>query len=217
MASFIKGDAVENATSYELLEKTAEGVYNSLAEKNVIDFEVSALALAEGDHILVVKAKADGYQDSDYSNEQIYTVAADAYVSYKGAEAFKNTGIRVIADAASALGWKQTTSGSTSAATDLLEVNSNNKIWISHFAVVNDQLGSGGFYDADQKLVAPLYWDTFGHEVDSSKKFVTPEKPVSIADIEAEWNCVIKYVRFIAWSSSEGGLENTEARIITPA
>lgn len=28
---------------------------------------------AAGDHTLVVKAKADGYEDSDYSNEVVYT------------------------------------------------------------------------------------------------------------------------------------------------
>lgn len=74
MATFIKGDAVTNATSYELLEKTAEGEYSSLEEKNEINFEVSAMELAPGDHTLVVKAKADNYEDSDYSNELVYTV-----------------------------------------------------------------------------------------------------------------------------------------------
>lgn len=74
MATFIKGNAVANATSYELLEKTAEGEYNSLEEKGEINFEVSAMGLMEGDHTLVVKAKADGYEDSDYSNELVYTV-----------------------------------------------------------------------------------------------------------------------------------------------
>lgn len=72
MKSYIKGDAVENATSYELLEKH-DGNYNLLATANEINFEVSVLGLAEGNHILVVKAKADGYEDSDYSNEVVYT------------------------------------------------------------------------------------------------------------------------------------------------
>ena len=76
MATFITGDAVANVTGYELLEKTAEGVYNSLEEKNEINFEVSAMDLAPGDHTLVVKAKADGYETSDPSNEVVYTVEA---------------------------------------------------------------------------------------------------------------------------------------------
>ena len=75
MAIYVKGDAVENATSYELLEKTAEGVYSSLTEANEINFAMAALNLAPGDHIMVVKAKAADYEDSDYSNEVVYTVA----------------------------------------------------------------------------------------------------------------------------------------------
>ena len=73
MATFVKGNAVANATSYELLEKSGTA-YNSLATGEEINFEVSALGLAAGDHVLVVKAKADGYTDSPYSNEVTYTV-----------------------------------------------------------------------------------------------------------------------------------------------
>lgn len=76
MSTYVKGNAVVNATSYELLEKTAEGVYNLLEEKSEINFEVSALGLAPGNHTLVVKAKADGYETSDPSNEVVYTVEA---------------------------------------------------------------------------------------------------------------------------------------------
>lgn len=75
MATFVKGNAVTNAKSYELLEKV-NGDYNSLAEANEINFEVSALDLAAGDHTFVVKAKADGYEDSDFSNEVVYNVPA---------------------------------------------------------------------------------------------------------------------------------------------
>lgn len=85
--TYVKGNTVPNATSYELLEKTAEGVYNSLEEKNEINFEVSALGLPEGDHILVVKAKADGYETSDPSNEVIFTVEGLPVVNlYNAAE-----------------------------------------------------------------------------------------------------------------------------------
>lgn len=72
MATFVKGNPVANATSYELLEKTAGGAYESLATGSDINFEVSALGLANGSHTLVVKAKANGYEDSDYSNEIVY-------------------------------------------------------------------------------------------------------------------------------------------------
>ena len=77
MATYVKGDAVANATSYELLEKSGT-TYNSLATGEEINFEVSALGLAAGDHVLVVKAKADGYTDSPYSNEVTYNVPAAA-------------------------------------------------------------------------------------------------------------------------------------------
>lgn len=53
--------------------ETAEDTYVSLATGSEINFDVSALGLAAGDHTLVVKAKADGYEDSDYSNEVVYT------------------------------------------------------------------------------------------------------------------------------------------------
>lgn len=73
MATYVKGNPVENATSYELLEKVGSA-YNSLKTGSEINFDVSALGLSAGDHTLVVKAKADGYEDSDYSNEVTYTV-----------------------------------------------------------------------------------------------------------------------------------------------
>lgn len=72
--TYIKGNAVENATSYELCEKSAEGTYTTLTTASEINFELDALAFEAGDHTLVVKAKADGYEDSDYSNEVVYTV-----------------------------------------------------------------------------------------------------------------------------------------------
>lgn len=50
-----------------------ETTYEVRATKNEINFEVSALGLSAGNHTLVVKAKADGYEDSDYSNELVYT------------------------------------------------------------------------------------------------------------------------------------------------
>lgn len=73
MATYVKGDAVPNATSYELAEKSSVGEYTKLAENSEINFNVSALGLSVGDHALVVKAKATGYEDSDYSNEVKYT------------------------------------------------------------------------------------------------------------------------------------------------
>lgn len=75
MATYVKGDAVANATSYELLEKNGE-TYDSLATAANINFEVSAMNFGEGEHILAVKAHADGYESSDPSNEVVYIVDA---------------------------------------------------------------------------------------------------------------------------------------------
>lgn len=88
MATYVRGNAVENATSYELLEKVGSS-YNSLAVGDEINFEVSALGLAVGDHTLVVKAKADGYIDSDYSNEVIFAGAGEVW--YTSAALLPNT------------------------------------------------------------------------------------------------------------------------------
>ena len=73
MATYVKGNPVANATSYELLEKVGD-TYNSLKTGSEINFNLDELSLAGGQHTLVVKAKADGYEDSDYSNEVIYAV-----------------------------------------------------------------------------------------------------------------------------------------------
>lgn len=77
MATYVKGSAVTNATSYELLEKETGGTYKSLETKNEINFEVSSMGLLEGKHTLVVQAHADGYESSDYSNEVEYSVVID--------------------------------------------------------------------------------------------------------------------------------------------
>ena len=73
MASYIKGNPVANATSYELFEKTGN-TYTSLKTASEINFNLDELSLSGGSHTLVVKAKADGYEDSDYSNEVVYKV-----------------------------------------------------------------------------------------------------------------------------------------------
>ena len=73
MATYIKGDPIANATSYELFKKTTDtsgsSTYTSLATASEINFKVEVLGLNQGDHTFVVKVKADGYEDSDYSNE----------------------------------------------------------------------------------------------------------------------------------------------------
>lgn len=86
MPTYIKGEPVANATLYELYKKSS-GNYDKLAENTEINFEVSTLGLSAGNHTLVVKAKASGYEDSDYSNEVVY-VSNDI----RGSLTFTNTG-----------------------------------------------------------------------------------------------------------------------------
>ena len=78
MPTYVRGNAVANATSYELLEKTADGTLVSKAEAGEINFEVSALGLTPGNHTFVVKAKADGWVDSEPSNPVTFNVAAES-------------------------------------------------------------------------------------------------------------------------------------------
>ncbi len=70
------GATATNSARVSNMSVREEGVelgYSLLATASEINFEVSALGLEAGDHTLVVKAKADGYEDSDYSNEVVYT------------------------------------------------------------------------------------------------------------------------------------------------
>lgn len=69
MATYIKGDPIANATSYEIFEKKND-TYTSLDTAAEINFKVESLGLVNsGDHVFAVKAKAEGFEDSDYSNE----------------------------------------------------------------------------------------------------------------------------------------------------
>ncbi|MBQ2894118.1 MAG: hypothetical protein IJE92_01210 [Clostridia bacterium] len=80
MATYVKGDAIANATSYELAEKNSDGTYTPLATNtDEINFQLDELGLEAGTHTLVVRAVGDGvtYENSDYSNEVAYTVAEE--------------------------------------------------------------------------------------------------------------------------------------------
>ena len=139
------------------------------------------------------------------------------YVSYLGTEYFTDVGQRVQWNE-SGQKWTDTHSGTTSAGTDLISVSSEDSIWISKIAVVNGSLASGGFYDMNKQLVAPLFWGTFGIDqaANASAKFVTPEAPATIASVEEAYNCSIAYVKFTAWAASDAdntGIETTEARV----
>lgn len=72
----IQGSAIPGATSYALYEKK-NNLYNMLAVSDAIDFNLGKLNLSGGTHSLVIRARAEDYEVSDYSNEVSYSVAAD--------------------------------------------------------------------------------------------------------------------------------------------
>lgn len=95
-ANIITGDAVPNATDYALYEKSGTA-YTLKATANEISFDLTTLGLSAGSHIFAVKATADGYTDSDYSNEVTYVqeqltkpVLVDLSTSTECAFSFRN-------------------------------------------------------------------------------------------------------------------------------
>lgn len=94
--AIIKGNAVKNATAYELVEK-ADGEYISKGTNTECRFDTDELDLADGDHTFVVKAKAEGFNDSPYSNEVVVSVAAKAqyYIRFSesAADSFNSLGM----------------------------------------------------------------------------------------------------------------------------
>lgn len=68
--AIIKGNKVWKAKEYELFEK-ADGEYIPKATNTECRFDTDELDLAEGEHTFVVKAKAEGFKDSPFSNEVV--------------------------------------------------------------------------------------------------------------------------------------------------
>jgi hypothetical protein len=85
----IKGSAIPGATSYALYEKK-NNFYNMLAVSDAINFSLGKLNLSGGTHKLVIKARAEDYEVSDYSNEVSYSVAADyePYLTFSSPSSF---------------------------------------------------------------------------------------------------------------------------------
>lgn len=141
--------------------------------------------------------------------------------SYKGAEDFKNTGLRI--ELKNDV-WTESISGSSSVHTDYIPVASNQKVWLEHVWRYWSSLKIScvGLYDSDKKLVSALTYDDFKIELEGvgggTAAFDTPyiENAVLIRDIEQRDNVSISYVRFVAWEASTGGKTNTTAKIITP-
>ena len=137
------------------------------------------------------------------------------YDSYIGTKDFKN----VMRIEYSNSAWIESTPG-TAQTTDLIEVTSTDKVWIQYVFFKSAQFSAGGFYDESGNLVTGLVAPQFGVAIDTNAgggaaAFATPSQDtrVSVADIEAQTGKTIKYVKFTAWPTSAGGLNNTEARV----
>lgn len=57
----------------------SDKIYILKAINSEINFDTDTLNLTPGAHIFVIKAKADGYKDSDFSNEVTVKVGGAAY------------------------------------------------------------------------------------------------------------------------------------------
>lgn len=152
MSTYVKGDAVTNATSYELLEKTAEGAYTSLAEASEINFELDALSLEAGDHTLVVKAKADGYEDSDASNEVVYTVGEGGVVDITSEFSWSDNGVIKYASGEVTTGSGVMKYSDFVDISDAVSLNMSFMTWTSSAGKVTSY--GMAFYDSEQTYIS---------------------------------------------------------------
>lgn len=80
----------------------AEKTYTLKATNTECRFDTADLDLADGDHTFVVKAKAEGFNDSPYSNEVVVSVAATAqyYIRFSesAADSFNSLGMTATMD-----------------------------------------------------------------------------------------------------------------------
>ena len=103
-----------------------------------------------------------------------------------------------------------TTSGSSSAySTDYIEVTPEQGVWLQYIFTMSDAHRCVGLFDSNKTFIKSITMSDFG--LAQGDKFKTPAAPVKISDLEGTEN--VAYVRFVAWTTSDGGRANTEARI----
>ncbi len=185
MATFVKGNAVPNASGYELLEKVGEA-YNALATASDINFEVSAMEFEPGDHLLAVKAKGDGvnYSDSDPSETVTYTVEDEDWVDITDQFDFTESGM------ISANDGKFTTYSGWVANEEYVDLSAYSEIEIKMSKTSSTATGTGlAFYDADKNFVSGI------PHTDGVASYGTMIKNITLAA-----NMV--YIRTTYWSTS---------------
>lgn len=192
MATYVKGDEVTKTTdgtavtknvSYELFEKVGEA-YNSLSTAANINFEVSAMEFEPGDHTLVVKAKADGYEDSDYSNEVVYTAVEEGWVDITDQFVFTEGAMINANDG------KYSTYSGWVATQDYIDLSAYSEIEIKMSKTSSTGTGSGNaFYDADKTYVSGIT------HTDGVATYGTMIKNIVL-------NSNMKYIRAMYWSKN---------------
>ncbi len=99
------------------------------------------------------------------------------------------------------------------------EVTPSSRLWINEVFVKNDTWATAGLYDADGEFQGAVTATDFGLNINSNlegnEAFQGPQFMPTIEMLETNKGLPknsIKYVRFVAWSSSASG-ENTQARV----
>jgi hypothetical protein len=99
------------------------------------------------------------------------------------------------------------------------EVTSSSRLWINEVFVKNDTWATAGLYNADGEFKGAVTATDFGLNINSNlegnEAFQGPQFMPTIEMLETNKGLPknsIKYVRFVAWSSSASG-ENTQARV----
>lgn len=103
-----------------------------------------------------------------------------------------------------------TTSGSSSAyASDYIAVTPDQGVWLQYIFTMSDAHRCVGLFDSNKTFIKSITAADFG--LATGGKFQTPGAPVKISSLSGTEN--VAYVRFVAWTTSDGGRANTEARI----
>ena len=156
----------------------------------------TAWAASDVDNTGIETTEARVYYANGVPQEPTYTSYIGEDVFSFNKQSFTDTGY--------------TTTGSTSAyASDYIEVTPEQGVWLQYIFTMSDSHRCVGLFDSSKTFIKSITAADFG--LATGDKFKTPSKPVKISDLDGTEN--VAYVRFVAWTTSDGGRANTEARI----
>lgn len=164
-----------------------------------------------------IKGMTSNPEDGGNTGGNGGTETTETYVSYKGASDF-TTPMKITRNSESDA-WVEVTEGTSAQATDFIEVTSKDSVWIQYVYTRDNLNAVGGFYDSEKNLIAAMYVENFGLDIvggtSGTAAFATPEisNRIRIDEVENVTSKIVKYVKFVAWPASAGGVDNTEARV----